>query len=228
MAGKPAKWRRLFLLLAMLPLFGCSFSYLLSPSQTPAATVPAIDENIVRTQSAQTVVAYLTLDARMNPTATITPTRTRRPPTSTPTETATLTFTPFKSATLTPTKTNQPVPTRTRTYYISDSARLYDQNPEDFTVLAPGQDFDITWVVRNTGTREWTKKYAYKYEDGTKGYRQESYYLQKPVKRLAETKLVVDMIAPKEPGQYTTRWVLANEKDIAFATFFFTFLVSAQ
>ncbi len=228
MVAKPVKWRRLFLLVALLPIFGCSFTRLLASPQAQAPTSIAVDVNDIRTQSAKTVVAYLTLDALMNPSATITPTRTRRPPTSTPTETPTATSTPYKSATPTRTSTKPPIPRATSTIYISNSARLYSQNPKDFTVLSPGQDFDITWVVKNTSGHGWTKKYAYKYSEGYKGYRHEIYYLPEPVKNLQETKLIVDMIAPKEPGQYITRWVLVNERDVEFATFYFTFFVSAK
>ncbi len=232
MAGKPAKLRRLFLLVALLPLLGCSFTRLLAPSQPQAQAIPpAVDVNAVRTQAVETSIAYITLDARLNPSATITATRTRRPPTKTPTPTFTEpppTSTKFNTPTITPTKTNPPIPTRTATYYINDQARLYSQEPKDFTVLTAGQDFDVVWVVRNTGTHVWTTKYSYQYEDGVKGYLREKYYLKKEVARLGETNLIVDMIAPKEPGTYTTRWVLVNDQDIKFATVFFTFLVKAK
>ncbi len=231
MAGKPFKFKRLFLLVALLPLLGCSFFSAISPSRPPVDAQPFVDVNAIRTQAVETNIAYTTLDARLNPSATVSPTRTRRPPTGTPTLTATLpppTATKFNTPSITPTRTNPPVPTRTLTYYINDQARLYDQNPKDYTVFAPGQDFDITWVVRNTGSKIWTTKYSYEYQDGVKSYRKLKYYLPDDVARLSETKLVVDMIAPKEPGQYTTRWVLVNEQDIRFATFFFTFLVRAK
>ncbi len=228
MSGKYVKLRRLLLALALLPLLGCSFTSLLAAPQPQMASQPEIDANAIRTQAVETNVAYITQVAELNPSATIVPTRTRRPPTSTPTATATSTNTPFKSATITATRTNPPVPTRTPTYYILDSARLYAQAPEDFSVLTAGQDFDIIWTVRNTGSRVWSTHYAYEYSEGVKGYRKDKYYLPKPVNRLYETKLIVDMIAPKEPGTYTARWVLVNDQGIAFATFYFTFFVRAK
>lgn len=227
MAGRPNRLAKLFLLIWLLPLVGCSFTRVFSLSQSR----PTTDVNPVRTQAAETVVAYITLDAELNPSATVTPTRTRRPPTLTATLTPTLpsaTATSAFSPTVTRTRTPPVAPTRTITLYINDQARLFSQSPKDYTVLPAGRDFDIVWVVKNSGRRAWNTDYSYQYSDGVKGSKKETYTLKEDVPIGGEVKLIVDMIAPKEPGQYRTRWVLVNDKGIAFATFFFTFYVSAQ
>lgn len=143
--------------------------------------------------------------------------------TSTPQPTATSFTLPTFTPTLTFTKT--PVPptvTPTRTH---DQALWIKQSPVDGTILSPGQDFDMVWTIKNIGVNTWTANYSYAYARGVSIHKQDRYKLNRTVGIDETIDLMVDMVAPSEPGGYTTVWRLINETEKAFYTFTFVFTV---
>jgi hypothetical protein len=171
-----------------------------------APIIPTIDPNAIATLIAQTANAAVTQTARAMPTlthtATITPTR----PTSTPEPTATATVIfRFSSPTA-------PVPPTTTLAAASNraySCQVMSVIPANGTTLAGRTDFDAIWRVRNNGQRNWNKDDVdYLFLDGDRIHTVESYDLPDTV-RIGETvDLIVDMVAPKNSGTYTTNWTV--------------------
>lgn len=86
------------------------------------------------------------------------------------------------------------------------------QTPKDYTRMKSRQYFDMAWTVQNSGTRVWHKNATtLKYIAGTKMQsRSNSIGLLDDVGRGEKVKLVVDMIAPKLQGIYSTLWGLTT------------------
>lgn len=72
-------------------------------------------------------------------------------------------------------------------------------------------EFDAKWIVKNTGDKTWTSSQIdYKYLYGTQMQKYEKLYdLPKTVKPGESITIIVDMVAPKYSGYYSTTWGLA-------------------
>jgi hypothetical protein len=128
--------------------------------------------------------------------------------TSTPFPTATgftlPTFTPSNTFTVTPSIT----PTRTR-----DHADYIGQDPRDGITFSPGQDFDMAWTLKNAGFNTWNTSYRFRYASGERTYKKkmgDSMPLPYSVSPDDTIKLIVDMRAPQDKGDYRTTWELVN------------------
>lgn len=143
--------------------------------------------------------------------------------TSTPMPTSTgftlPTFTPTLTFTITPVP---PTVTPTRTH---DQAQWIKQSPVDGTVLSPGEDFDMVWTIKNIGTNPWSDRYGYAYARGANIHKQDSYRINRVVGIDETVDIRVDMVAPNEPGGYSTVWRLVNDTGQSFYTFTFIFTV---
>jgi hypothetical protein len=219
------KTTRLVALLALaVILVGCS---------TPTVvTEPTPDIPKIRTESAQTVVAKLTIEAALNPTATSTEAPVVMTATNAPTEaptqapaqaTATLvpTFTPV--ATLKPATGGggNPAPTATRRAG-PDQAQYITQSPGDGAVYHPGNEFDGTWTFKNVGTSTWTKGvYYFRFANqGTNLAKANTYLLQEDVAPGKSVTLVADMVAPASAGRYVSYYQLINNNGGIFYEFY--------
>lgn len=180
---------------------------------TPLAVTPTTVENLaatadmLRTQVASTVVSEITAtQAAIPPTETALPTETQPADTATPTSTimpptAPATITPTRYATLWYGYTSTPGPYQCE---ITAQALKYG------TRLTPGVDFDGRWTVKNTGTKNWgAGALEYKYVSGTRFQKNgDSFKVGKIVNTGKTVEIIVDMIAPKEPGAYHAQWAL--------------------
>jgi hypothetical protein len=217
------KTTRLLAILALgIILVGCS---------TPTVVVPPTqDIPSIRTESAQTVVAKLTIEAALEPAATEPPavqatpqiiviTATPEPnPTATPTTqsvaaTATLipTAKPVSGGAVYPTATRRAGP---------DQAQLISQSPKDGASFSAGAEFDGTWTFKNVGTSTWSVNYDYRFSDGTNLAKAKLYSVPKSVAPGESVTLATDMVAPAEAGRYTSYWELTNENGDVFYQFF--------
>jgi hypothetical protein len=211
---------RLFAILALvLILAGCS---------TPTVvTEPTADIPKIRTESAQTVVAKLTIEAALNPTAAATeapvvPTATTAPSPTAPQATATLIATLAPVPTLAPPAGGGGVvyPTATRRAG-PDQAQLITQLPKDGTDYNPGNEFDGAWTFKNIGTSTWNTNYYYDFADkGTNLAKTNRYYLGKSVKPGESITLYADMVAPSTIGRYVSYWQLRNDNGAVFYSFY--------
>lgn len=207
------KTARICILLAVLLTAGCT-------TATPAVptAVPTQDLAPMMTQVAQTVIAQITAEALANPTATAVPPT----PTEVPTATAAPTLTLAPTATSTPVKSsggggggNIVYPTSTSSY--TDSAQIVSTVPTDGSYFAPGYDFDVIWTVKNTGKRDWTNEFYFKFLDGNWEPESKEIRYTGAVDQGDTVKLVIDYKAPLNPGRYTSNWGIVNDDGVTFA-----------
>ena len=196
----------ILLLLAFSLVAGCTAP----TAETLDPTLIADQVNAARTEAAKTVVAQLTLDAPLTPTATEippSPTPTTQPPTATPLVLPTLISTstaipPTLAPTLTyPTWT--PVPTEYQCQIVS-------QNPSLGKYVAAKADLDARWTVKNTGTETWERTlvdYFYTSGDGIHKF-EDRYDLSEDVDPGEEVDIVVDIGVPGLEGKYSETWVI--------------------
>ena len=223
-----------FLLFTML-LVGCIPSAAQTTDAAPTEDIPAL-----KTEVAQTVVAKITYDSAL--TAVAQPSATEVPPTAIPA--ATETSVPAEEKAAEPTNTALPIPTFTKTSapvtvsyptytptYYTDRAELSSQSPADGTVLSAGQDFDLTFTIKNVGMRSWNGNFYLKYVSGVKGQSQNGsavtmVFVPGAVALNDTVTLTIDMVAPSQAGSYSTNWVLINDDGTGF--FYPNFVFSVQ
>ncbi len=129
------------------------------------------------------------------------------------------TFTPSNTYTLTPSVT----PTRTR-----DHADYVSQSPKDGTSFSPGQDFDMTWTLKNSGFNTWNTGYRFRFASGERTYKKksgESMPLPYSVSPDDTVKFLIDMRAPEDKGDYRTTYELVNNSGDKIFSVFFQFTV---
>ena len=197
---------------------------LLSSCKEETVSTPTTIPGQMETQVAQEVAVQLTEIALSQPAPTNTipptaipdqptefptPTDTPAPmgvsPTSEPASTTPVLPAPSNTASA-PTATKQPLPTATTAPFACE---LVKQNPENGKTFKPGDDFDVVWTVKNTGSSKWDdNEVDYRYESGDKIHQKDGYDLPKIVKPGESIDLVVDVQAPDKEGKYKTTWVL--------------------
>lgn len=89
---------------------------------------------------------------------------------------------------------------------------LISQSPADYTRMRSRQYFDAVWNVRNSGQRIWNASaVSFKYLWGAKMQtRGDSFGLNRNIGLGKKVSLVVDMVAPRALGGYSTTWVLVS------------------
>jgi hypothetical protein len=201
-------------------LAGCS-----SPAPT-APPAPTVDVAAIKDEIYKTVVAQLTLDApKATPTepatatAAVSPTATE----AVPTLTAPVAITLAPKATFTAASSYTRYPTWTVTPYV-DRAQLSFQNPADGIVMAPGQAFDVKWVIKNIGHRNWNGDFYITYISGVKSKSFGTMMLS-PLNIGDEVTITADFVAPTKPGNYFSQWALINDDSIKFFRFNYVFSV---
>jgi hypothetical protein len=204
------------LLLVVLVLTACA----------PAAPQPTTDPNqvkdMVSTSVAQTLAAGQTAQAAQASNTPL-PTNTTEPtPTALPTNTSVV-----PTLIIIPTATNTPIvpagggggggPAPTPSPY---QCQWVKQKPADWTVFKPGVDFDMIWTVKNTGTKNWEitdVDLIY-----LRGQKMQTFFdvidLPAQVKPGQTIDLLIDMIAPKEPGHYSATWTLKGAHEFCTLT----------
>ena len=150
------------------------------------------------------------------------------PPSHTPTHTSTETLLPTNTSTETPTPTETivfifPTSTLTRTVAPTDdglsdadenlACRLISRNPANNQVFDPKIDFDARWVVENKSGNTWdSNNVDYVYLSGTKMHQKPAYDLSQNVVPGESVTIIVDMVAPKNVGTYSTTWILRSSQ----------------
>ena len=186
-----------------------------------APVVPTIDPNAIGTYIAQTANAASTQTAVAMPTLTSTPTDTPTPRnTDTPEPTATSTVL-FLFYTPSPVILSGGGTPGSKSYVC----QVLSVTPANGTSFGSRTDFDAKWKVKNIGKRDWENNSVdYIYLTGDKFHKVAGYDLGKTVKVGETTELIVDMIAPKTPGSYTTNWKMQVGSE-AFCTLSLTIIV---
>lgn len=195
----------------------------LSACQARQTPEPTQDLDAIRTEVALTAEAALTGTALAQPTATVTntpqPTATSRP---------SPTITTSASG---PTPTRLVVSTGTPSHgSVPDKGQWIYNTPNDGATFYPGQEFDVTWRVRNIGNSDWTTKYMFRYflSDPLLRLGAADIYLPKDVPAGDEVDISLHFKAPTAPGEYTTWWVLSNAELGNFLSLSYTFKVAGE
>lgn len=112
------------------------------------------------------------------------------------------------------------LPTAT-VYYISTStscdnaAYVSDVTIPDNTMVAPGQAFIKTWMIKNTGTCTWSTSYSINHSSGNT-MSGESTALEESVAPGSSVEVSVAMVAPTTSGTCTGYWIMQNAGGSAF------------
>ena len=218
---KQTTWKLLMVLTLAGLLAGCS-----SPTATPAPTAvptqaatalpptaaPTIDLqptfNAIKTQAAETVIAGMTQNA----------------PTDTPVPPATATQTPLPTATSAPSSTPLPPATATATPILTPwtlvptqadySCVITDYSPKTDVAYPPSSNFDVQWVIKNTGKKKWlASETDFKYVDGVKMQKfGDVVDLKTDVEPNGSYTVGIDMVAPADAGTYRITWQMTYGK----------------
>jgi hypothetical protein len=183
----------------------CLGLFLLSacaPSAPVSTTTP--DQNPFRTEVAATVLAQVTLDLALTPSATSIPRPTATP---SPTETADSTPIPTNSASPDPGAT---LASETPEAATVDLAEWVSQTITDGTVFEPGETFTITWTLKNAGTSTWTPFYLLRFYSGDAFGAPDEVFLEGDVLPGETIDIAIPMTAPTALGEYRSDWVMAN------------------
>lgn len=188
--------------LALVLIMACA------PTFTSAPLAPPIDPDAVNRIVEQTAAAASTRTAAAAPSSSPTVTNTPTPRgTDTPEPTITETFiVVFNSPTafVIPTLTGTFGPTSRRDY-----ACEVLNSPTDGTIYDPRLDFKVRWRFKNVGRQEWdADSIDFVYDSGDRFHRTSGYDLEKDTGIGEVAEFFVDMLAPKDPGTYTTHWTL--------------------
>ena len=85
-----------------------------------------------------------------------------------------------------------------------------DLSVPDDTVFAPGESFDKSWRLRNTGSCPWIEGYSLVFVGGDQMDGPESQPLEKVIAPGQTVDVSVTLTAPAEPGTYRGNWQIAD------------------
>jgi hypothetical protein len=138
-------------------------------------------------------------------------------PTTTEVPTATSIPTSTPTPTPVPTNTNTPVPTATPDPNPCNAAKFVeDVTIEDGTTFYPGADFTKIWRLKNVGTCTWSTNYSVVFVDGARMDGNQAQSLPGQVRPGETVDIVMDLKAPKSPGDYQGLWMLRDSGGVLF------------
>ena len=186
-----------------IAVIGAGLVLLLLSACSPSAptSTPTVDLNAYSTQVAATVLAEVTQDLALTPSATLVPS---------PTATLEPSSTPAQSATASPGPQGT-LASGTPGAETIDLAEWVSQTVSDGTAFEPGENFIITWTLKNTGTSTWTVNYLLRFYSGNAFGAPQEIFLDREVLPGESVDIPVAMKAPTTPGDYRSDWVMANE-----------------
>ncbi len=194
-------------------------AFLLSACGTTETGTPTADVNQIYTAAAETVIAELTQIAAANtPTAKTTSTFTPAPETATPVPTSVIAT---ETPTITPTLILEASPTD---QFCDNAIWIADVSVQDGTEMSPGQAFEKTWRIKNTGSCTWGSGYKLVFGYGEKMNGQ-ARVLDKVVPPNETIEVTVVFSAPLATGSYQSYWRMANTAGANFGEFFYVDIV---
>ncbi|HTP00551.1 MAG TPA: NBR1-Ig-like domain-containing protein [Anaerolineales bacterium] len=142
-----------------------------------------------------------------------------RQPAPAPKATATSPVTVFASATPLPSPTpilpTAILATATPIVCVDGSQYVKDLSVPDGSAMQPGQQFNKTWRLRNTGTCPWDSSYRLAFVAGNAMGGQPA-QIQGIVNPGANYDVTVGMTAPTTPGDSQGWWQMVNGRNVAF------------
>jgi hypothetical protein len=225
----------LILLTAALTLAACNVG------ATPA---PTVDINAINTAAHATAMGQIS--AQLTQTALVAPTNTAAPTNTPPTQTTlvlpstaagasptaggsgalpTLSFNTTPNTTpgtgLTPAAGTPIVPVATQVLGDACNNSIYvaDVTIPDDTVMKPGDDFDKTWRLQNTGSCTWDDGYQLVFVSGDKDLDPSNFTIDEGSEFVdsGETgDFTVRLTAPIEEGTYTANYRMQTDNGVLF------------
>jgi hypothetical protein len=113
------------------------------------------------------------------------------------------------------TPTPAPGPTATPPACYDGMEFIDDVTVPDGTQMQPGQDFDKTWRVRNTGTCTWDTSYYVAFVQGDR-MDGDSENVKGSVASGSTYDITIDQEAPDDPGTYGGVWEMRNGRGVPF------------
>jgi hypothetical protein len=98
---------------------------------------------------------------------------------------------------------------------VDDALYLEDLTVPDGTTVAPGEQVDKRWSMRNTGTCDWGPGYRLS-PLGTNALAEEGEVALYPARAGAEAIWRVTFAAPREEGEYLGQWQAVSPQGEAF------------
>jgi hypothetical protein len=164
------------------------------------------------------------------------------------TDTATITLTPFPSitplptATFTPTETpfgyfetatslpltstalptvEKPDPAEGASNERGDyTCKLVTKSPPNWTIIPRRSLYKVSWTLINTGPKKWDNNVVITWFDGNRLGVERQYNFIKDVKVGQDTRVVITILTPAQPGNYRSVWGLRSVKtNLIFCTF---------
>ena len=192
--------RKKLLWLSLLAIFALVLTACGGSSKEPTPT--PLNPNLIAAQAIATFSMGLTQTAFAQPSLT---------PTLTPVPTTTV------QATFSPLGTNTASVAATSACDVS--VFITDVTIPDGTLMAPGQNFDKTWRIQNSGTCSWTATYKAVFTGSGNG---PMGAISTPIGKVVgpgETiDIIVEFVAPTSPGDYVSWWKLQNDAGTFFGT----------
>lgn len=188
----------------------------------PAPLVPTVDQSLLFTQAAGTLMAQFTQVALVSTATALAAPVQPTPEAPTPTPLPLPTETPSPTSPPTATPTSLPSPT-----LISASATpapptaaplpclaakfVKDVTVPDGTRFNPGASFTKTWQLQNTGSCSWDEDFSIVFVDGDQLGGDDSVPLPDQVNPGERVNVSVDLVAPNNPGTYRGDWMLEDD-----------------
>jgi len=182
----------------------------LSACGSPEAAAPTLDMNLIFTQVAETIAVQYTQTALAVPTATNTP-----EPTVTPLPSPTLSQQlPIATFTIVPPQNLSAVtayPTISSTAYdCYDAALVSDLSIPDGTKFDPGDTFEKSWRLSNTGTCDWTADFKFAYVGGDL-FGSDTTKIRQRVNVGNTMDFSLQLVAPSGSGTVVSNWQMATD-----------------
>jgi hypothetical protein len=172
-------------------------------SVTPA--IPTLDPAAINTIVAQTAAAAATQTASASPVPLLTASP-APPPTS---ATAFILVYSSPTAVVLPVVTGTSKPANNREY----ACRVV-KSPANGATYAPRTNFKAVWLLQNTGRKIWdSESVHFGYDFGDRFHITAAYNLKKSAEFGDMAEFSVEMLAPKDPGTYTTHWALQTSAE---------------
>ncbi len=120
-------------------------------------------------------------------------------------------------AALTPGRTPSGAPPNAPPANLADKAEyVADVTVPDGTTFAPGEAFEKTWRIRNSGSTTWNTAYQLVFIDGNLLGAEQSISLPQDTAPGQEVDITVKMTAPETAGNFVSYWKLRNPAGQAF------------
>ncbi len=180
------------------------------------SNVPHQMKDAIYTEAALTVVAQMTETAEAFPQPSNTPL-----PTNTATATSTMTVQPIQIPTQPPVVQNPTESASSANPYQVEFVWV-DPYPTQFR---PGQNFTLTWTLKNVGSAIWSGKYRFYHRNGIQLANQQSYPINTVVGPNESLTISLPATAPSDFGTYQTEWAFANPEGVEFYYVYYTAIV---